>query len=111
MKEIIKKLRQELNKAQLIIVTKNQSIETIQNLYELGERNFGENKVQELIIKKSSLPKDIKWHMIGHLQSNKVKLITPFIELIQSVDSIKLLNKINQQARKNNRIINTYYHS
>ena len=92
--------------AQLIVVTKYQTIENIKKIYQLGERQFGENKVQDLIKKKSQLPNDIKWHMIGHLQKNKVKLIAPFIHTIQSIDTIDLLKKINQYAEKNNRKIN-----
>tara|TARA_B100000530_G_scaffold310694_1_gene237302 strand:+ start:3649 stop:4281 length:633 start_codon:yes stop_codon:yes gene_type:complete len=92
--------------AQLIVVTKYQTIENIKKIYQLGERQFGENKVQDLMKKKSQLPNDIKWHMIGHLQKNKVKLIAPFIHTIQSVDTIDLLKKINQYAEKNNRKIN-----
>ena len=98
----IKKLAQH---AQLIIVTKHQTIDTIKKVYELGEKDFGENKVQELISKKNHLPKDINWHMIGHLQRNKVKLIAPFIYMIQSVDSVKLLETINKYAEKNSRTI------
>jgi len=89
----------------LIAVSKTKPIEDIQQLYDLGQRIFGENKVQELSAKYESLPKDIAWHMIGHLQSNKVKYITPFISLIHSVDSFNLLAEINRQAIKNNRII------
>lgn len=92
--------------AQLIVVTKYQTIENIKKIYLLGERQFGENKVQDLMKKKSQLPNDIQWHMIGHLQKNKVKLIAPFIHTIQSVDTIDLLKKINQYAEKNNRKIN-----
>ena len=92
--------------AQLIVVTKYQTIENIKKIYQLGERQFGENKVQDLMKKKSQLPNDIQWHMIGHLQKNKVKLIAPFIHTIQSVDTIDLLKKINQYAEKNNRKIN-----
>ncbi|MEK9531162.1 MAG: YggS family pyridoxal phosphate-dependent enzyme, partial [Flavobacteriaceae bacterium] len=73
--------------------------------YEAGQRDFGENKVQELCKKAAELPKDIRWHMIGHLQRNKVKYIAPFVHLIHGVDSQKLLNEINKQAAKNNRIL------
>ena len=90
----------------LVAVSKTKSIEEIQELYDLGQRHFGENYVQELVEKYNLLPKDIHWHFIGHLQSNKVKLISPFISLIQSVDSIKLLKEINKQAEKNGRVIN-----
>jgi pyridoxal phosphate enzyme (YggS family) len=92
--------------ATLVAVSKTKSVEEIKELYDLGQRDFGENYVQELTEKQSQLPKDILWHFIGHLQSNKVKQIAPFIHLIQSVDSSKLLQEINKQAQKNNRIIN-----
>lgn len=91
--------------ATLVAVSKTKSVEEIKELYDLGQRDFGENYVQELTEKQSQLPNDICWHFIGHLQSNKVKQIAPFIHLIQSVDSPKLLQEINKQARKNNRII------
>ena len=102
----INNIRNKSKGAQLIVVTKYQSINNIKKVYKLGERQFGENKVQDLIEKKTKLPNDIKWHMIGHLQKNKVKLIAPFIHMIQSVDSIELLQKINQCAEKNERQIN-----
>jgi len=92
----------------LVAVSKTKPIEAIQEAYETGHRNFGENKVQELADKFDHLPKDIKWHMIGHLQRNKVKFIAPFIHLIHGVDSFKLLKEINKQALKNNRIINCF---
>jgi PLP dependent protein len=90
----------------LVAVSKTKSIEEIKEVYDLGHRDFGENYEQELVDKQSQLPKDIHWHFIGHLQSNKVKKIAPFIQLVQSVDSLKLLKEINKQAQKNNRIIN-----
>jgi len=89
----------------LVAVSKTKSVEEIKELYDLGQREFGENYVQELVQKQTQLPSDIKWHFIGHLQSNKVKQIAPFIHLIQSVDSLKLLQEINKQATKNNRVI------
>jgi hypothetical protein len=89
----------------LVAVSKTKPIEDILELYDLGQRDFGENYVQELLEKHKALPKDIRWHFIGHLQSNKVKVIAPFISLIQSVDSKKLLAEINKQAKKNNRNI------
>lgn len=92
--------------ADLIAVSKFQSIEAIQALYDLGHRDFGENYVQELVDKYEALPKDIRWHFIGNLQRNKVKYIAPFIHLIHSVDSIRLLNTINTQAKRNERQIN-----
>src|SRR6187455_2340067 len=89
----------------LVAVSKIKPNEDILALYDLGQRDFGENYVQELIDKQAALPTDIRWHFIGHLQSNKVKYIAPFISLIQGVDSLKLLYEINKQAIKNNRII------
>lgn len=89
----------------LIAVSKTKPIESIVEAYEAGQRLFGENMVQELVEKHERLPKDIEWHLIGHLQSNKVKYIAPFISLIHSVDSLKLMQEINKQALKNNRII------
>lgn len=98
----------ELNssKTTLVAVSKIKPLSDIQTLYELGQKDFGENYVQELIEKAEALPKDIRWHFIGHLQSNKVKYIAPFVHLIQGVDSEKLLAEINKQGKKNNRIIN-----
>jgi hypothetical protein len=89
----------------LIIVSKTQPPERIQEAYTTGHRHFGENKAQELAHKFEILPKNIQWHMIGHLQTNKVKYIAPFVFLIHSVDSLKLLQEIDKQAKKNNRII------
>jgi len=89
----------------LIAVSKTKPVESILEAYDAGQRLFGENMVQELVEKHEKLPKDIEWHLIGHLQTNKVKYIAPFINLIHSVDSIKLLQEINKQALKNNRII------
>jgi pyridoxal phosphate enzyme (YggS family) len=91
--------------AQLVAVSKTKSVNEIQTLYNLGQRDFGENYVQELIEKESVLPKDIRWHFIGHLQTNKVKYIAPFIHMIQSVDSLKLLLEIDKHAAKNQRAI------
>ncbi|MDQ2718392.1 MAG: YggS family pyridoxal phosphate-dependent enzyme [Bacteroidota bacterium] len=91
--------------ATLVAVSKTKTVEEILELYHLGQRDFGENYVQELAEKYEQLPKDIRWHFIGHLQSNKVKYIAPFVDLIQSVDSEKLLKEINKQAAKNNRVI------
>ena len=89
----------------LVAVSKTKPAEDIMDLYQLGQREFGENYVQELIEKQAVLPKDIQWHFIGHLQSNKVKYIAPFIYLVQGVDNYKLLTEINKQAQKNNRVI------
>jgi pyridoxal phosphate enzyme (YggS family) len=90
----------------LVAVSKTKPIALIQEAYDAGQRHFGENKVQELAEKAEAMPKDIHWHIIGHLQTNKVKYIAPFVYLIHSVDSIKLLKEINKQAAKNDRIIN-----
>ena len=92
-------------KVSLVAVSKTKPVELIKNAYDCGQRDFGENKVQELVNKFELLPKDIKWHMIGHLQRNKVKYIAPFVYLIHSVDSVRLLNEINEQAEKNNKTI------
>lgn len=89
----------------LVAVSKTKPIEAIMQLYHAGQIAFGENRVQELIEKYGQLPKDIEWHLIGHLQTNKVKYIAPFVHLIHSVDSLKLLHEINKQASKHNRII------
>ncbi len=89
----------------LVAVSKTQTVSAIQDAYDFGQRVFGENKVQELADKYTLLPKDIKWHVIGHLQTNKVKYIAPFVTLIHSVDSLKLLQEINKQALNNERII------
>ena len=83
-----------------VAVSKTKPIKEIIKIYDLGHRNFGENKVQELEFKYESLPKDIKWHMIGHLQSNKVKKVIPIVSLIHSVDSLKLLKTINKESKK-----------
>ena len=91
--------------AQLVAVSKFRSIPAIQELYDQGQRDFGENRVQELIIKQPQFPEDVKWHIIGHLQTNKVKLIAPFVHLIHSVDSARLLKVINSEAKKNLRVI------
>lgn len=89
----------------LIAVTKTHPAEKLMEVYNAGHNIFGENKVQEMCDKYEVLPKDIEWHLIGHLQSNKVKYITPFVSLIHSVDSLKLIQEIDKQALKNNRII------
>jgi pyridoxal phosphate enzyme (YggS family) len=90
----------------LVAVSKTKPVEDILALYDSGQKDFGENYVQELLEKQAKLPADIHWHFIGHLQSNKVKLIAPFIHLVHSVDSFKLLNEINKQAQKLNRVVN-----
>jgi PLP dependent protein len=89
----------------LVAVSKTKPVEEIRALYDLGQRDFGENYVQELIEKEANLPKDIRWHFIGHLQSNKVKFLAPFIYMIQSVDSLKLLQEIDKHAARNQRVI------
>lgn len=99
-------LKELNNKATLVAVSKKKPVEDIQALYHSGQRDFGENYVQELVDKYKQLPEDIRWHFIGHLQSNKVKFIAPFVYLIHGVDSISLLKEINKQAAKNNRVIN-----
>ena len=98
-------LTQLKGKASLVAVSKTKPIEDLQTLYDLGQRDFGENYVQELVDKAAVLPKDIRWHFLGHLQSNKVKYIAPFVGLIHGVDSLGLLKEINKQAAKNNRVI------
>ena len=102
----IQELRTTLpNHVQLIAVSKTHSPEAILEAYAAGQRDFGENKVQEMVDKYTQLPKDIRWHMIGHLQTNKVKYIAPFVHLIHGVESMKLLQEINKQGNKNQRII------
>jgi pyridoxal phosphate enzyme (YggS family) len=105
--ELYKEISSELQSKNvtLVAVSKTKPVADILELYQLGQRDFGENYVQELVEKYQQLPKDIRWHFIGHLQSNKVKLIAPFVHLIHSVDSEKLLKEINKEAKKNNRII------
>jgi PLP dependent protein len=92
--------------ARLIAVTKTKPIEDLQVAYEAGCKVFGENKVQEMVQKWEVLPKDIEWHLIGHLQSNKVKYMAPFVAMIHSIDSLKLLQEVDKQASKANRAIN-----
>ena len=89
----------------LVAVTKTRPVEILKQAYEFGLRDFGENRVQEMIVKQAELPSDIRWHLIGHLQTNKVKFIAPFVHLVHSVESLKLLEEINKQAKKNNRVI------
>jgi PLP dependent protein len=95
----------DLKNVTLVAVSKTKPVEDILELYNLGQRDFGENYVQELVDKAAQLPNDIRWHFIGHLQSNKVKLIAPFVQLIHGVDSLKLLKEINKEASKCNRVI------
>jgi len=89
----------------LVAVSKTKPVEDILELYDLGHRDFGENYVQEMVTKAAQLPKDIRWHYIGHLQTNKVKLIAPFVQLIHGVDSLKLLEEINKQGEKQGRVL------
>ena len=104
--ENIKQIKEALNEGVcLVAVSKTKSNEAIMEAYQVGHRVFGENKVQELVKKQEELPKDIEWHFIGHLQTNKVKYIAPFISLIHGVDSLKLLKAINKEGRKNKRVI------
>lgn len=103
----IHRIQQELasTSARLVVVTKTRSITELQETFAAGVVDFGENRVQEMVEKQAQLPSSIQWHQIGHLQTNKVKYIAPFVHLIHSVDSLKLLVEINQQAQKNKRII------
>ena len=95
----------EQKKVSLIAVSKTKPILDLEALYQVGQRDFGENYVQELVDKYEHLPKDINWHFIGHLQTNKIKYIAPFVSLIHGVDSFKLLKEINKEGEKNKRII------
>jgi hypothetical protein len=105
--ENINSLRKQIpSSVKLVAVSKTKPVSVIMEAYNAGHRIFGENRVQELITKKEMLPDDIEWHLIGHLQGNKVKYIAPFVSMIHSVDSFKLLKTINSEARKINRIIN-----
>lgn len=105
--ENIELIKSKLNEnVRLVAVSKTKSSADILEAYNAGQRVFGENKVQELTLKYDELPKDIEWHFIGHLQTNKVKYIAPFVQLIHGVDSLKLLKEIDKEGRKNNRKIN-----
>lgn len=106
-KENLNKLKNSIpSHVTLVAVSKTKPNELILEAYEAGQKDFGENYVQELVDKHEQLPKDINWHFIGHLQSNKVKYIAPFVHLIHGIDSFKLLEEVNKQAKKNNRVIN-----
>jgi pyridoxal phosphate enzyme (YggS family) len=105
MSYLVIKAELEQHQVELVAVSKTKPIEAIQAIYDQGQRDFGENKVQEMEAKYQILPKDIRWHLIGHLQKNKVKYIAPFVHLIHSVDSLELLFEINKQAFKNNRLL------
>ena len=106
-KEAYQKIHEELRLSNitLVAVSKTKPVEDIRELYDLGHRDFGENYVQELAEKAGQLPTDIRWHFIGHLQTNKVRSIVPFIYLIHGIDSLKLLKEIDKQAQRNKRII------
>jgi hypothetical protein len=99
------KIELDSKEVTLVAVSKTKPVEDILELYNLGHRDFGENYVQEMAEKAARLPKDIRWHFIGHLQTNKVKLIAPFVQLIHGVDSLRLLQEINKQAEKANRVV------
>ena len=102
----LKRIKKEVGDNVLVVaVSKTKSIDCIKKAYETGHRDFGENKIQEMTSKFNDLPKDINWHMIGHIQTNKVKYLAPYVSLIHSLDSLKLANEINKQALKNNKII------
>lgn len=100
----LKKFLEE-HRVTLVAISKTKTAEEIMRVYSEGQQIFGENKVQELLEKYEVLPKDIQWHLVGHLQTNKVKYVAPFVSLIHSVDSFALLEAINKQAKKNNRVI------
>ena len=101
----IQEIEEEIGNTQLVVVSKYRSLEELEKVYSCGHRHFGENRVQELVDKYETLPKDINWHVIGHLQKNKVKYIAPFVHLIHSVDSLKLLKTIDKEAEKSDRVI------
>lgn len=103
--ENLSAVKQSLGSCHLVAVSKTKPNEDLMEAYEAGQRALGENKVQELTDKAEALPKDIEWHMIGHLQRNKVKYIAPFVHLIHSVDSVRLLKEINKQGKKIDRVI------
>lgn len=104
--ENIKKYREELpDTVDLVAISKTKPNEDLMEAYEVGQRIFGENKIQEMTDKWEALPKDIEWHMVGHVQRNKVKYMAPYVGLIHAVDSLKLLKEINKQAKKHDRII------
>ena len=104
--ENIKKYKNELlEDVTLVAISKTKPIEFVLEAYNAGQRIFGENKIQEMVDKYEALPKDIEWHMVGHVQTNKVKYMAPFVKLIHAVDSLKLLKEINKQAKNNNRLI------
>tara|TARA_A200000113_G_C8853859_1_gene351176 strand:- start:545 stop:1198 length:654 start_codon:yes stop_codon:yes gene_type:complete len=102
----LESIKKEVGESVLIVaVSKTKSIDYIKKAYETGHRDFGENKIQEMTSKFNELPKDINWHMIGHIQTNKVKYLAPYVSLVHSLDSLKLAKEINKQAIKNDRVI------
>ena len=102
----LKSIKDEIDKkVKIVVVSKTRSEKEILDIYKKGHKNFGENKVQEILEKYEKLPKDIRWHFIGHLQTNKIKYLIPFISLIHSVDSLKLLKEINKKAKAKNKVI------
>lgn len=106
-RENLEKIKAEIpSQVTLVAVSKTKPVSVLMEAYDAGQRIFGENKVQEMTEKWEHMPKDVQWHMIGHVQTNKVKYMAPFVSLIHGVDSLKLLREINKQAEKNNRIIN-----
>ena len=109
MSDISEHLKQVLNnlpsRVKLIAVSKTKPVEAIEEAYKVGQRVFGENRVQELVEKYEALPKDIEWHLIGHLQTNKVKYVAPFVAMIHGVESLRLLDTINKEGEKNGRVI------
>jgi pyridoxal phosphate enzyme (YggS family) len=104
--ENLKNIRANIpEKVKLVAVSKTKPVADLLEAYNAGQRDFGENKVQELIEKQPQLPNDIRWHFIGHLQTNKVKYLAPFVHLIHGVDSLKLLKEIDKEGKKNNRVV------
>ena len=103
--ENIKQIKEAVENVELVVVSKYRSLEELETVYACGHRHFGENRVQELVARSEALPQDIQWHAIGHLQTNKVKYIAPFVHLIHSVDSLKLAKVINKEAEKVGRTI------
>ena len=102
----IKEIRDSINKnVELVAVSKTKSNQEILEAYNAGQKVFGENKIQEMTEKYEELPKDIKWHMVGHVQSNKIKYMAPYVELVHGIDSLKSIKILNKEAKKNNRII------
>ena len=105
-KKRIKEIRDSINKdVELVAVSKTKSTKEILEAYNAGQKVFGENKIQEMTEKYEELPKDIKWHMVGHVQSNKIKYMAPYVDLVHGIDSLKSLKILNKEAKKNNRVI------